>query len=215
MDYSKKNAFVVTCRVSQCLAQLSYVIDSGAQLVFHVLVFLFLLLYSRARYQVWECPSLCVTGLLGTTKVVVNTDLSWGFWICWRVAVLEVKIEELFCQHWPRITDTSDPDLVTSKSLLSSAERRIIVLNTDISVSRSQSCNTDLNLLTGETAVWHDTKTSMNLQQPAPLMPPVHPDVQMKPLPFYDVLDVLIKPSSLGLWCFSFSFGLKDNTWAI
>lgn len=52
MDYSKKNAFVVTCRVSQCLAQLSYVIDSGAQLVFHVLVFLFLLLYSRARYQV-------------------------------------------------------------------------------------------------------------------------------------------------------------------
>uniref|UniRef100_A0A8C5ELN5 E3 SUMO-protein ligase PIAS2-like n=1 Tax=Gouania willdenowi TaxID=441366 RepID=A0A8C5ELN5_GOUWI len=38
----------------------------------------------------------------------------------------------------------------------------------------------------------------MNLQQPTPLMPPVHPDVQMKPLPFYDVLDVLIKPSSLG-----------------
>ncbi|XP_076021207.1 E3 SUMO-protein ligase PIAS2 isoform X2 [Genypterus blacodes] len=38
----------------------------------------------------------------------------------------------------------------------------------------------------------------MNLQQQAPLIPPVHPDVQMKPLPFYDVLDVLIKPSSLG-----------------
>uniref|UniRef100_H3CC08 Protein inhibitor of activated STAT, 2 n=1 Tax=Tetraodon nigroviridis TaxID=99883 RepID=H3CC08_TETNG len=32
----------------------------------------------------------------------------------------------------------------------------------------------------------------------APLIHPVHPDVQMKPLPFYDVLDVLIKPSSLG-----------------
>uniref|UniRef100_A0A669DJB1 Protein inhibitor of activated STAT, 2 n=1 Tax=Oreochromis niloticus TaxID=8128 RepID=A0A669DJB1_ORENI len=40
--------------------------------------------------------------------------------------------------------------------------------------------------------------STMNLQQPAPLIPPVHPDVQMKPLPFYDVLDVLIKPSSLG-----------------
>ena len=40
----------------------------------------------------------------------------------------------------------------------------------------------------------------MNLQQPAPLLPPVHPDVQMKALPFYDVLDVLIKPSSLGLY---------------
>lgn len=38
----------------------------------------------------------------------------------------------------------------------------------------------------------------MNLQAPAPLMPPVHPDVHMKPLPFYDVLDILIKPSSLG-----------------
>lgn len=38
----------------------------------------------------------------------------------------------------------------------------------------------------------------MNLPPPAPLIPPVHPDVQMKPLPFYDVLDVLIKPSSLG-----------------
>ncbi|XP_029960990.1 E3 SUMO-protein ligase PIAS2 isoform X2 [Salarias fasciatus] len=38
----------------------------------------------------------------------------------------------------------------------------------------------------------------MNLQPPAPLLPPVHPDVHMKSLPFYDVLDVLIKPSSLG-----------------
>ncbi|XP_049435856.1 E3 SUMO-protein ligase PIAS2 isoform X2 [Epinephelus fuscoguttatus] len=62
----------------------------------------------------------------------------------------------------------------------------------------SWSCNTDLSLLTGETTVLHNTKASMNLQQPAPLIPPVHPDVQMKPLPFYDVLDVLIKPSSLG-----------------
>uniref|UniRef100_A0A8C5CCN6 Uncharacterized protein n=1 Tax=Gadus morhua TaxID=8049 RepID=A0A8C5CCN6_GADMO len=42
------------------------------------------------------------------------------------------------------------------------------------------------------------TSSRMNLQQPAPLPPPVHPDVQMKALPFYDVLDVLIKPSSLG-----------------
>lgn len=50
--------------------------------------------------------------------------------------------------------------------------------------------------------MWRDNKEefSMNLQQPAPLVPPVHPDVQMKPLPFYDVLDVLIKPSSLGLF---------------
>ncbi|KAM4578255.1 E3 SUMO-protein ligase PIAS2 isoform 3-T3 [Fundulus diaphanus] len=38
----------------------------------------------------------------------------------------------------------------------------------------------------------------MNIQQPAPFIPPVHPDVRMKPLPFYDVLDALVKPSSLG-----------------
>ncbi|XP_008400468.1 E3 SUMO-protein ligase PIAS2 isoform X1 [Poecilia reticulata] len=63
---------------------------------------------------------------------------------------------------------------------------------------RSQHSNINVSLLTGETAVWYCAKTSMNLQQPAPLIPPVHPDVQMKPLPFYDVLDVLIKPSSLG-----------------
>uniref|UniRef100_A0A3Q3J239 Protein inhibitor of activated STAT, 2 n=1 Tax=Monopterus albus TaxID=43700 RepID=A0A3Q3J239_MONAL len=68
-----------------------------------------------------------------------------------------------------------------------------------ISLSRSQFRNTDFTLLTGETAVWHNIKTSMNLQPPAPVIPPVHPDVQMKPLPFYDVLDILIKPSSLGV----------------
>lgn len=75
-------------------------------------------------------------------------------------------------------------------------------LNTVISLNSGHLCNTDFSLLTGEAASWQDTKTSMNLQQPAPLIPPVHPDVQMKPLPFYDVLDVLIKPSSLGPWCF-------------
>ncbi|XP_063051772.1 E3 SUMO-protein ligase PIAS2 isoform X2 [Engraulis encrasicolus] len=49
-----------------------------------------------------------------------------------------------------------------------------------------------------DSAVCPETKARMNMQQGAPLMPPVHPDVQMKALPFYDVLDVLIKPSSLG-----------------
>ncbi|XP_029367338.1 E3 SUMO-protein ligase PIAS2 isoform X1 [Echeneis naucrates] len=66
------------------------------------------------------------------------------------------------------------------------------------SFGRSPSCNTDYSVLTGETTTWLDIKTIMNLPQQAPLIPPVHPDVQMKPLPFYDVLDVLIKPSSLG-----------------
>lgn len=73
-------------------------------------------------------------------------------------------------------------------------------MNIGVSLGRSHFCNADFSLLTGETSAWPYTNTtSMNLQQPAPLIPPVHPDVQMKPLPFYDVLDVLIKPSSLGL----------------
>ncbi|XP_054630174.1 E3 SUMO-protein ligase PIAS2 [Dunckerocampus dactyliophorus] len=41
-------------------------------------------------------------------------------------------------------------------------------------------------------------RSSMNIPHPATPIPPVHPDVLMKSLPFYDVLDVLIKPSSLG-----------------
>ncbi|NXU18306.1 PIAS2 ligase, partial [Pardalotus punctatus] len=43
-----------------------------------------------------------------------------------------------------------------------------------------------------------DTKPHFEMQQLSPPIPPVHPDVQLKSLPFYDVLDVLIKPTSLG-----------------
>lgn len=75
---------------------------------------------------------------------------------------------------------------------------------------RSRFYNTDYSLLTGGTAVeLGGKKKKMNLQQPTTLIPPVHPDVQMKPLPFYDVLDVLIKPSSLGmLYCPSWAYTL-------
>lgn len=133
---------------------------------------------------------------LGTTKVVVNMSFSW------ELLKTGCSPSNLTHQHYCRIIYTSLSDLATVKSLLLSAEREVTVVNTDLSFSRSQSCNTHFILFTGEAAEWHNTKTSMNLQQPAPLIPPVHPDVQMKPLPFYDVLDVLIKPSSLGLWCF-------------
>ncbi|KAM6391381.1 E3 SUMO-protein ligase PIAS2 isoform 1-T1 [Rhynochetos jubatus] len=42
-----------------------------------------------------------------------------------------------------------------------------------------------------------DDKAHFEMQQPSLPIPPVHPDVQLKSLPFYDVLDVLIKPTSL------------------
>lgn len=60
------------------------------------------------------------------------------------------------------------------------------------SASRNHSCESDVKEKLNQ-------EGSMNLQQSAPPLPPVHPDVHMKTLPFYDVLDVLIKPSSLGL----------------
>ncbi|XP_041855899.1 E3 SUMO-protein ligase PIAS2 [Melanotaenia boesemani] len=59
-------------------------------------------------------------------------------------------------------------------------------------------CNAASSFPIGQRSVWLHLESSMNVQQPTPLVPPVHPDVQMKALPFYDVLDVLIKPSSLG-----------------
>ncbi|XP_036385532.1 E3 SUMO-protein ligase PIAS2-like isoform X4 [Megalops cyprinoides] len=52
--------------------------------------------------------------------------------------------------------------------------------------------------MTHSPILFHETKPRIDMQQPAPPIPPVHPDVQLKSLPFYDVLDVLIKPSSLG-----------------
>ncbi|KAM3876753.1 E3 SUMO-protein ligase PIAS2 [Diretmus argenteus] len=99
---------------------------------------------------------------------------------------VQIKIKELYRRRYPRIIESGFPHLAAIKSLFFSAEGGVTP------------CHSDLNPLTGEPVVLHQTKTSMNLQQPAPLIPPVHPDVQMKPLPFYDVLDVLIKPSSLG-----------------
>uniref|UniRef100_A0A5F8HIR3 PINIT domain-containing protein n=1 Tax=Monodelphis domestica TaxID=13616 RepID=A0A5F8HIR3_MONDO len=44
-----------------------------------------------------------------------------------------------------------------------------------------------------------DTKPSFEMQQPSPPIPPFHPDVQLKSLPFYDLLDVLFKPTSLRI----------------
>ncbi|CDQ92842.1 unnamed protein product, partial [Oncorhynchus mykiss] len=83
---------------------------------------------------------------------------------------VQIKIKELYRRRYPRTIDTcGDVTVVTS----------------DLSDLSPDGASTNKEL-------------RMNLQQPAPLIPPVHPDVQMKSLPFYDVLDILVKPSSLG-----------------
>ncbi|KAM9446357.1 E3 SUMO-protein ligase PIAS2 isoform 2-T2 [Clarias gariepinus] len=115
---------------------------------------------------------------------------------------VQLKIKDLYRRRYPRTLD-SLAELSALKSSINSyldSEESSPVVSLDLSFGASTS---DLprhhqHLVPVNSAALHDPKPRMNMQQPTPLMPPVHPDVQMKSLPFYDVLDVLIKPSSLG-----------------
>lgn len=115
---------------------------------------------------------------------------------------VQLKIKDLYRRRYPRTLD-SLAELSALKSSINSyldSEESSPVVSLDLSFGASPS---DLprhhqHLVPVNSAALHDPKPRMNMQQPTPLMPPVHPDVQMKSLPFYDVLDVLIKPSSLG-----------------
>ncbi|XP_070992156.1 E3 SUMO-protein ligase PIAS2-like isoform X3 [Oncorhynchus clarkii lewisi] len=124
---------------------------------------------------------------------------------------VQIKIKELYRRRYPRTIDTCLTDLAAIKSAFSTAAEGgdVTVVTSDLSdlspdgasVSRDFDLASDSLLLSGDSLLLHEETNKelrMNLQQPAPLIPPVHPDVQMKSLPFYDVLDILVKPSSLG-----------------
>lgn len=114
---------------------------------------------------------------------------------------VQLKIKALYRQRYPRTLDTL-AELSALKSSINShlqSEERTTVASPDLSPGASPSDSARQHAASVKSAGFHDSKPRMNMQQPTPLMPPVHPDVQMKPLPFYDVLDVLIKPSSLGI----------------
>lgn len=109
---------------------------------------------------------------------------------------VQTKVKELYRRRYSRAID-SLPDLAAFKANLHSyfqSEADTSVVATDLSASG----HPDLVHLSPDSSLFPEAKPRMNIQQGTPLMPPVHPDVQMKSLPFYDVLDVLIKPSSLG-----------------
>jgi len=53
-----------------------------------------------------------------------------------------------------------------------------------------------------------DNSGSASLSMPADRLMPVHPDVRLKPLPFYDVIAELLKPSTLREF-----FKTFFNTW--
>ncbi|XP_028850928.1 E3 SUMO-protein ligase PIAS2 isoform X3 [Denticeps clupeoides] len=106
------------------------------------------------------------------------------------------KIKELYRRRYPR-TVVGLPDLSVLKASVRNyfQEEGTSPMNTHLFAAAGQQQH---QLLSSDSAFFHEAKPRMNMQQASPLMAPVHPDVQMKTLPFYDVLDVLIKPSSLG-----------------
>uniref|UniRef100_A0A8C1YRE0 Protein inhibitor of activated STAT, 2 n=1 Tax=Cyprinus carpio TaxID=7962 RepID=A0A8C1YRE0_CYPCA len=102
---------------------------------------------------------------------------------------VQIKIKELYRQRYPRTFDGLQ-DLAALKSSIKSYFQ---IDSGDTVVS------SDLPLQTGHSDFLQQQQHLVSCDSPpTPLMAPVHPDVQMKSLPFYDVLDVLIKPSSLG-----------------
>lgn len=113
---------------------------------------------------------------------------------------VQLKIKDLYRRRYPRTLD-SLAELSALKSSINTylqSEEISTFVSPDLSLSASPSDSAHQHVVPVKSAAFHDLKPRMNMQQPTPLMPPVHPDVQMKSLPFYDVLDVLIKPSSLG-----------------
>ncbi|XP_052411893.1 E3 SUMO-protein ligase PIAS2 isoform X2 [Carassius gibelio] len=113
---------------------------------------------------------------------------------------VQIKIKELYRQRYPRTLDGLQ-DLVALKSRIKSyfeIDSGATVVSSDLPLQTGHPDLLQHHPLSCDSPVFHESKPMMNMQQATPLMAPVHPDVQMKSLPFYDVLDVLIKPSSLG-----------------
>ncbi|NXT09287.1 PIAS2 ligase, partial [Prunella fulvescens] len=113
---------------------------------------------------------------------------------------VQIKIRELYRRRYPRtIEGLSDlsavkPAVFNLDSSSSPAEPDLTVAGIHpFSSVTPQSPSSPVS-----SVFLQDTKPHFEMQQPSPPIPPVHPDVQLKSLPFYDVLDVLIKPTSLG-----------------
>ncbi|XP_043937991.1 E3 SUMO-protein ligase PIAS2 isoform X2 [Protopterus annectens] len=111
---------------------------------------------------------------------------------------VQIKIRELYRRRYPRSGEgLSDASVI--KSAFSSdsnqssvdSDLRLVGIHSISSSSATQSPSAVASVLL------QDTRPHFDMQQLSPSIPPVHPDVHLKSLPFYDVLDVLLKPSSL------------------
>ncbi|XP_010839255.1 PREDICTED: E3 SUMO-protein ligase PIAS2 isoform X1 [Bison bison bison] len=114
---------------------------------------------------------------------------------------VQIKIRELYRRRYPRTLEGLS-DLSAIKSPVFSLDGSSSPVEPDLAVAGihalpSTSVTPHSPSSPVGSVLLQDTKPAFEMQQPSPPIPPVHPDVQLKNLPFYDVLDVLIKPTSL------------------
>ncbi|KAF4024823.1 hypothetical protein G4228_016732, partial [Cervus hanglu yarkandensis] len=114
---------------------------------------------------------------------------------------VQIKIRELYRRRYPRTLEGLS-DLSAIKSPVFSLDGGSSPVEPDLAVAGihalpSTSVTPHSPSSPVGSVLLQDTKPAFEMQQPSPPIPPVHPDVQLKNLPFYDVLDVLIKPTSL------------------
>uniref|UniRef100_A0A4X2LUH4 Protein inhibitor of activated STAT 2 n=1 Tax=Vombatus ursinus TaxID=29139 RepID=A0A4X2LUH4_VOMUR len=114
---------------------------------------------------------------------------------------VQIKIRELYRRRYPRTIEGLS-DLSSIKPSVFNLDSSSSPVEPDLTVAGIHSLpSTSVTPQSPSSPVGsvllQDTKPSFEMQQPSPPIPPVHPDVQLKSLPFYDVLDVLIKPTSL------------------
>ncbi|XP_041344136.1 E3 SUMO-protein ligase PIAS2-like, partial [Pyrgilauda ruficollis] len=114
---------------------------------------------------------------------------------------VQIKIRELYRRRYPKTIEGLS-DLSAIKPAVFNLDSSSSPAEPDLTVASihplSSSSVTPQSASSPVSSVFlQDTKPHFEMQQPSPPIPPVHPDVQLKSLPFYDVLDVLIKPTSL------------------
>ncbi|XP_040277080.1 E3 SUMO-protein ligase PIAS2 isoform X3 [Bufo bufo] len=113
---------------------------------------------------------------------------------------VQIKIKELYRRRFPRSLEAV-PGLSSIRSNVfnldsnSSVDSDLAVAGIHSLPSTSVAPHSPASPL--GTVLLQDTKPHFDLQQLSPPIPPVHPDVHLRSLPFYDVLDILIKPTSL------------------
>ncbi|NXY76033.1 PIAS2 ligase, partial [Glareola pratincola] len=114
---------------------------------------------------------------------------------------VQIKIRELYRRRYPRTIEGLS-DLSAIKPAVFNLDSSSSPVEPDLAVAGihplpSTSVTPQSPSSPASSVLLQDTKPHFEMQQPSTPIPPVHPDVQLKSLPFYDVLDVLIKPTSL------------------